>query len=81
MANFVLAFNPFKPNGISYSYQLNQSISVLRVVWRYFFFFLFKLQYYILLNKASSGDSDQTPRSALFAYVLQKYARLRITWA
>ena len=29
-------FNPFKPNGISYSYPLDQSISVLRVVGWYF---------------------------------------------
>ena len=28
--------NPFKPNGISQSYQLDQSISILRVVWWYF---------------------------------------------
>ena len=34
-------FNPFKPNEISLSYQLDQSISVLRVVGAYFSF-LFK---------------------------------------
>ena len=34
-------FNPFKPNGISYSYQLDQSSSVLRVV-GWYFSFLFK---------------------------------------
>ena len=32
-------FNPFKPNGISYSYPLDQSISVLRVVGWYFSFY------------------------------------------
>ena len=32
--------NPFKPNGISHYYQLDQSISVLRVVGRYFIFLL-----------------------------------------
>ena len=31
-------FNPFKPNGISLSYQLDQSISMLRVVGWYFSF-------------------------------------------
>ena len=34
-----MGFNPLKPNGISQSYQLNQSISVLRVVGWYFFHF------------------------------------------
>ena len=34
-------FNPFMPNGISYCYQLKQSISVLRDV-RWHFSFLFK---------------------------------------
>ena len=33
-----MVFNPFKPNGISNSYQLDQSISVLRIVGRYFSF-------------------------------------------
>ena len=33
--------NPFMYNGISHSYQLEQPISVLRVVWLYFLF-LFK---------------------------------------
>ena len=28
--------NPVKPNGFSYSYQLDQSVSVLRVVGQYF---------------------------------------------
>ena len=32
-------FNLFKPNGISYSYQLDQSISVLMVAGRYFSFY------------------------------------------
>ena len=35
------AFNPFKPNGISHCYQLEQSIFVLRDV-RWYFSFLFK---------------------------------------
>ena len=34
-------FDPFMPNGISHSYQLDQSISVLRGV-RWYFSFLFK---------------------------------------
>ena len=36
-----LMINPFKPNGISLSYKLDQSISVLRVTWWYFSY-LFK---------------------------------------
>ena len=34
------SFNPFKPNGIAHYYQLDQSISVLRVVRLYFFIFI-----------------------------------------
>ena len=34
-------FNPVKPNGISFSYLLDQSISVLRIV-GWYFLFLFK---------------------------------------
>ena len=34
-------FNPFKMNGISHSYQLDQSISILRVI-RWYFLILFK---------------------------------------
>ena len=34
------AFNAFMPNGISYRYQLAQSISVLRDVRWYFFIFI-----------------------------------------
>ena len=37
----VCMFNQFKPNGISHSYQLDESISVLRVV-EWYFSFLFK---------------------------------------
>ena len=39
--------NPFKPNGISHCYQLDQSISILRVV-GWYFTFLFKFQQNIL---------------------------------
>ena len=35
------AFNPFMPKGMSHSYKLEQSISVLRDV-RWYFSFLFK---------------------------------------
>ena len=38
--NRIKYFNPFKPNGISHFYQLNQSISVLRDVRLYFSFIL-----------------------------------------
>ena len=41
------SFNPFMPNGISHCSQLDQSISVLRVV-RWYFTFLFKFQLNIL---------------------------------
>ena len=39
-ANWDELLNPFQPNGISCSYQLGQSISVLRVVGWYFFIFI-----------------------------------------
>ena len=45
---------------MSHYYQLDQSISVLRVV-RWYFTFLFKFQLNIL--SANSGDTDQTPHS------------------
>ena len=32
--------NPITPNGISRSYQLDQSFSILRGVWWYFFIFI-----------------------------------------
>ena len=35
-----IPFNTFKPHGISHSYQLDQSVSVLRVVGRYLSFYL-----------------------------------------
>ena len=41
------SFNPFMPNGISHCSQLDQSISVLRVV-RWYFTFLFEFQLHIL---------------------------------
>ena len=50
--------NPFKPNGISKYYQWDQSISVSRVVRRYFSF-LFKFQYAGIW--ANSKDPDQRP--------------------
>ena len=37
----VCVFNPFKPIGISHDYQLDRSISILRVV-GWYFLFLFK---------------------------------------
>ena len=48
--------NPFKPNEISLSYQLDQSISVLRVV-GWCFSILFKFKKIIL--QANRGDPDQ----------------------
>ena len=41
MLEFSKLVNPFKPDGISQSYQLDHSISVLRVVGWYIFFFFF----------------------------------------
>ena len=38
-----LNINPFKLNGISHSYQMDQSISVLRLVGKVFFIFIQKL--------------------------------------
>ena len=35
-----MLFNPFKPNEISYSYQMDQTMSVLTVVGWYFFNFI-----------------------------------------
>ena len=43
-------FNPFKPNEGAYPYQIDQSITVLRVVGWYFFFLIFiqiLIQHYI----------------------------------
>ena len=54
-------FNPFKPNGIFHSCQLEQFITVLRVV-EWYFSFLFNSLYNSL--KVNSRDPDQTPRSA-----------------
>ena len=45
----------FKPNGISHSYQLDQSISGLRVA------FFISNAILIEIMKANSGDPDQTP--------------------
>ena len=42
----VLIINPFKPNGISYHYQMEQSTSILRGV-GWYFSFLFKFWYNI----------------------------------
>ena len=44
--------NPFKPNGLSRFYQMDQSISVLIGIFHLYSNF-----------KANSGDPDQTPRS------------------
>ena len=42
LSKFKNVIIPFKPNGISHFYQLDQSIYVLRVVgWYYSFFFKF----------------------------------------
>ena len=57
-----LTINPFKLNGISQTYQLVQSISVLRAVGCYFSF-LFKFNTTLFLE-ANSWDPEQTPLSA-----------------
>ena len=49
--------NPFKPNAISHCYQLDQSISVLRIVCWYFTFY----SNFNKTLKANSGVPDQTP--------------------
>ena len=50
--------NPFKPNGISYYYQLDQSISVLRVVGWYF---------YSNLNRTICKQTVETDQMSHFA--------------
>ena len=57
-------FNPYKPNGMSQSYKMDQRMSVtkLKCCWVVFFTFLQILIVYILSR--NSGDRDQTPRSA-----------------
>ena len=37
---YILLLNPFKPSGISHSYQLDQSIIVLRIILVIFFIFI-----------------------------------------
>ena len=50
---------PCKPNEISKCYQLDQSISALRVVGWYFTFCQISIEH----NVSNSGDPDQTPHS------------------
>ena len=52
-------FNPFKAKGMSHSYHLDQSISVLRVVGWYFSFNQILIEHLV-----SSGDPDQTTHFA-----------------
>ena len=61
--------NPFMPSGLFYHNSLDRSISYIRGVWLGFFLLL--LSYFIDISElnANSVDPDQTPRSALFAYV------------
>ena len=54
-------FNQYKPNGNPYSYKLDESISILRVVGG---MFLFYLKFKTIFCKGNSGNSDQMPRSA-----------------
>ena len=51
-----LYINPFKPNEISHSYRLDQSISVLRVVWSYlsFLFNKNKIKHSVCKHSAAS---------------------------
>ena len=53
-----LLINPFLPNGIPLSYQLDQSISVLRAVGWYF------SNSNRISWKKNNGDPDQRPHSA-----------------
>ena len=53
--------NPFKPNGVSHCYQLEQSIFVsIDVGWYFSFYSNFNRT---IILQANSGDPDQTPRS------------------
>ena len=49
--------NPFKFNGISHSYQLDQSISVLKIIGRYYSF-------YSNFKRPRCKDPDHMPGSA-----------------
>ena len=59
----VVFFNPFRPYVFSHPYQMDETISNLRVVGLYFSF-LFKFLF------ANSGGPDQTPRLAASDLVL-----------
>ena len=63
---------PFKPNGISHCYQLDQSISVFRV-FGFYFFYLYCI-YFKSSLKANSEEPDQTPPSAASDLVISMFA-------
>ena len=55
-------FNPFKPNGISHTYQLDQSMSVLRVVRLYFSF----------LSNSNRSFCKQTVETLIRRHILRR---------
>ena len=57
--------NPFKPNGIPHFYQLDQSISVIRVQWYIVFFIFFQVLIQHTIISLNSGNPDQTWYSAV----------------
>ena len=65
-----MQFNPHLPNGLSHSYQLDESICHLRGVWYTFFIFILFLieipvsKHCWLWSDAAFCGVDQTPRSA-----------------
>ena len=62
--------NPFKPIVFSHPFQLDQSISILRVVGWYMYFSSL-LKFYKKFLFANSGEPDQTPHFGASDLVLQ----------
>ena len=72
--------NTFKPNGISHFFQMDQSITILKVTW-------WPFSYYsnLIHSVSNSGDPDQTlscPASGLGLHCLHMSHKkgARLTW-
>ena len=65
----LILFNPNLLSGPVHPYQLGESVSNFRGGWGTFSLLFYSKQIFLLAN---SEDTDQTPRSALFAYVPKK---------
>ena len=67
------SFNSFKPNVISKSYQYDQSISILRVIWIVFFIFIqIQVEHSVSKQWRPGSDNAFSSGSTLFAYIPQK---------